>query len=415
MAKKEISVLFFVVALLSIAACTITDSRVTKILQMVPKEVHLPDILAPENAATSCAGLWQKEGQACDLAKLRAYSKSEDDKIVTMLADLNKRIDNFHCWINQVNYKSVPGLTEDEKLFFSIWSDPVMVSEYQKDAATCWKQMKSKRSSSLCSVCSGQNYKYFLGNKAIIDENACDDMLNSCLSFFGDSLDIPLGARAIKKVFLHNMPHSLKRLAEKIATKIIRMTGKFMMDIETLNIIDLLHTRKNNDKTSREFKQASIKLCDYFVRIRKEPLLGPLIRIMKFMGPGVKFAVYKIKDIFKMREALQVILSEIKALEAEEAKVETKNRIAYIRRRFAFLRLSNRRLVLAFTASKDLEKDSDLIISTPNEPNSDLFSGDATFMIKSDNMFTSFDGVKGSTLSATYSNYQPMDLAITFP
>jgi hypothetical protein len=184
----------------------------------------------------------EKGRSDCTLGKLTAYSKSEDDKIDAMLADLTRRVNEFHSWIKQVNYKSVPGLTEDEKLYFKIWSDSVIVSKYHNDAAICWNQMRSKRSSSLCSACSGQNSKYFIGAKSVIDEKVCDVMLDSCLSFISDSLDIPIGIQAIKKVFTsYTFPPSSTSFRNELtkmstATRFVGLTDKFMLDMETLNV-----------------------------------------------------------------------------------------------------------------------------------------------------------------------------------
>jgi hypothetical protein len=213
------------------------------------KDVFLAKDISPANASSSCRGLWRKEGQASDLAKLTAYSKSEDDNIDAMLVDLTKMVNEFHSLIKEVEYESVTSLTEDEKLYFKIWSDPLMVSKYHNDAATCCKEMKSKRSSSLCSLCSSENYKYFYMKKSVIDDNACGVMLDNCLSFFDDSLDIPIGVQAIKKVFLSNpftpimLTTTSNILKESIATQFVGLTKKFMVDMETLKIRHLIDDR----------------------------------------------------------------------------------------------------------------------------------------------------------------------------
>ena len=88
--------------------------------QLEFKDVLIAQLISPNNAASSCGGLWQKEGQACDLTKLTVHSKREDDKIDALLADLTKRVNEFHSWIKQVNYTSVPGITKDEILYFKV-------------------------------------------------------------------------------------------------------------------------------------------------------------------------------------------------------------------------------------------------------------------------------------------------------
>lgn len=45
----------------------------------------------------------------------------------------------------------------------------------------------------------------------------------------------------------------------------------------------------------------------------------------------------------------------------------------------------------------------------------DAFSKPVVFMPQQDNMFNAYDGAKGTTLDATFSHSQPLDLSITFP
>lgn len=48
----------------------------------------------------------------------------------------------------------------------------------------CWKYLSHARKVSMCYACSQTNSKYFQGNKAIILQEDCKNMLTSCLPFF---------------------------------------------------------------------------------------------------------------------------------------------------------------------------------------------------------------------------------------
>ena len=433
MNKRVLLVVFMIVALFLRPAYATSNIGSLPVAKLEFKDVLIAKVISPANAASSCGGLWKKEGQACDLTKLTAYSKSEDDMIVAMLADLTKRVNEFHSWIKQVNYKSVPGLTENQILYFKIWSNPVMVSEYHKDAAKCWSQMKSKRSSSLCSACSGQNSKYFIGTKAVIDQNVCDVMLDSCLSFFSDSLDIPIGVQAIKKVFLsYTFPPSFtsstkESSKESIATRFVGLTDKFMLDIQTLNIRDLIHDRQKSSKTSNEFKQASINLCDYFIRIRKEPLLVPIIRILKFMVPGAKLAVYRPilgadqTTLHKLAHTYWAVLEEIEKevtiVEREESSAEASNKIDQERSKLALSIMSRSNVPFgqALSTSRSLNSGDNTATSLFNfVPSTDLLNGDVV-ILSSPGSFATIDSASGSISKNMLGNTLPMNLATDFP
>ena len=436
MDKRVLLVVFVIVALLLRPAYAAFTSRSLTEVKLELKDVFLAKDISPANASSSCRGLWRKEGQACDLTKLTAYSKSEDNQIDAMLADLTDMVNEFHNRIKLVNYQSVTSLTEVEKLYFKIWSDPLMVRKYHNDAATCWKQMKSKRSSSLCSVCSGQNSKYFINTKAVIDEKVCDVMLDSCLSFFSDSLDIPIGVQAIKKVFLINPFTPIFTVntstKESIAARFVGLTDKFMVDMETLKIRDLIHDRNNSDKNSDQFKQASIKLCDYFIRIRKEPLLVPIIRIMKFMVPGAQIAVnmpapFKIAFTFwesttsKILHALNQIEKLAGVVDIGDGDLPTstmarnkpnlqnlnRNLIANLRAKVQEVRATSvsRSLTSSFPAATSLFS---------LMPRFDLFKGDVVIFMNP-GQFATIDTGSGSISVSSFGKVASMDFATAFP
>ena len=437
MDKRVLPVVFVIVALLSRPGYAQITPRSWPVTQLDFKSVQLPNVIPPANAASSCGGLWKREGQACDLTRLTAYSKSEDNKIDAMLVDLKNMVNEFHSRIKRVNYQSVTSLTEDEKLYFKIWSDPLMVSKYHNDAATCWKEMKSKRSSSLCSACSGQYSKYFIWNKAVIDEKVCDVMLDSCLNFFSDSLDIPIGVQAIKKVFLSNpFTPSFTRTTQVItkestAARFVGLTDKFMVDMETLKIRDLIHDRKKSDKTSDKFKQASVKLCDYFIRIRKEPLLVPIIRIMKFMVPGAQLAVnipasganpaimvYMQNNALKALDVIEGVAGVVDNgdgdLNTSPVARNTLNLQNFNRNLIAMLRPKSQ-VVRAMSASRSLASGDTAATSLFKDvPKYDLFNGDVV-ILRNTGLSATIDGSSGSIAESSFGKTTSMDFGYSFP
>ena len=257
-------------------------------------------------------------------------------------------------------------------------------------------------------------------------------MLDNCLSFFDDSLDIPIGVQAIKKVFLSNpfstimLTTTSNTLKESIATQFVGLTKKFMVDMETLKIRDLIQDRKKSNKNSVNFKQASIKLCDYFIRIRKEPLLVPIIRIMKFMVPGARIAVKKsfsgVRQAISRRNinawsALNEIEKVIENEKLEETTAEARNKmnqekfdqdlIAILRPRSQEVRIrkSFGSLISGNTVARSL-----FIIQW----GTDLFNGDVV-ILRNPGSFATIDSASGSIAVNSFGKIALMDFGNAFP
>ena len=63
--------------------------------------------------------------------------------------------------------------------FFS-YNDPEIESKFPEANSRCWESMILKRSSALCSTCSGRSELFFLNNKANIEDTICSELINTC-------------------------------------------------------------------------------------------------------------------------------------------------------------------------------------------------------------------------------------------
>jgi hypothetical protein len=190
---------------------------------------------------------------------------------------------------------------------------------------------------------------------------------------------------------------------------------------------DLIHDRKNSDKTSDHFKNAGIKLCDYFIRIRKESLLVPIIRILRFMVPGAKLAVYRpgpgsnqatLQNMEQNYLAiLQEIEKEITLVEREASSMGAKNIIDQQRSRLALSSMyrSNvalpralstfRSLITVDTAATSLSKDVQ---------NSNILNGDVV-ILRSTGLFSTIDSASDLISLNMLGETSSINLGTTFP
>ena len=176
----------FLVFCLTIGSCTAAlDARISKTLKDVSlQSLELASLAYP--ATSTCGGFWTEHGLACDEGLLHKYAEQDAAKIETAKADLYKSAVELNEFIMSTAREDIQKYLPNFWTTFSyqINGANIFLSRMNSYQSKCWDYMKLIRSSSLCSTCSGINYKFYHNSKGRFSLDDCSTMLGKCHDFF---------------------------------------------------------------------------------------------------------------------------------------------------------------------------------------------------------------------------------------
>ena len=88
-----------------------------------------------------------------------------------------KKIDAFSSKVIMVRKI---GCNKEAINFSNYQLTKIIKGEFRNATETCWQEMKHLRAASYCSLCSGRADAFFVGDKILIDENACNAVISKC-------------------------------------------------------------------------------------------------------------------------------------------------------------------------------------------------------------------------------------------
>ena len=324
----------------------------------------------------TCGGLWSKVGTVCDIEKLKVFQQNENEQVRVDEAEsrlIEKEIRMHDLAKILISYPIMNSkkLNQNDINLINARASVDNHNSFERNMKQCWAYMKEMRAAGLCSVCAGDNYNYFYGDKAIITDSECQKMSQSCKGHFNHVLKLIRSNYSILKAnYIRNFNITQKDLKyQKIEKKaLMKKLSEIISQHEnnTLNALEVLSLAQDLLVDS----QNQDKLCARIFRVTATPSIFMLMRIMK--------------------ECLQKI---------EEINIQIPE-------------ISN---WVNTAGDRALGSESNSNLALTEDEIKDAFTGDTVFMKKSDNMFSAFDGAKGTTLGLLNPDVKPMSFDRSFP
>ena len=168
----------------------------------------------------TCAGVWAERGTCCYKKGLLRHVQSESDRVKKASDDLketiqyianHENVDQYHKMIEHSSYLD----------FIRKLINPTQRKNFIESLDQCADFSVKVRSNAFCSICSGNSYKYFNGEKAIISMDTCKSMLNHCKSFIEETVQILESIKILHNFIVH-AAHSTMSLKKKDQTKTLK-------------------------------------------------------------------------------------------------------------------------------------------------------------------------------------------------
>ena len=227
---------------------------------------------------TSCLSEFPTYGSFCEIKSLLRYAQRDHKKLTTQTSSIINMIHSYSSQIDQVIKiaKRLVYLREERKIKSSKLVRLMGRSEFKqferiiqrfensqviKSINSCWSQMSELRTNSLCSICSGRHKLFFSGSKALISDETCTGILNTCADSFEHFIDFITGM----KNFATTLKNGLKKsLNIKVSTShIIKVTE----DIENQHINSMIHQYLLSNKQP---SQIAWNLCASLINLASQ-------------------------------------------------------------------------------------------------------------------------------------------------
>lgn len=428
----------------------------------------------------TCKDFWSANKTCCDSRSLIEYADQDEKNQLEALAEVNREFEAYHRLLSTLrsNLKFIRDIDIDkwdlsnedlmavkEKAgdeikkteavantilnleFLRDFPNMASLEEFQKANNHCWNQMVTIRKVVLCPTCSGDSQNYFLNSKAFLQESTCVNIIKECSTSLKGLVLYLRGLTRMNKILsIESWTDGLIQFTGNEGNYKIKAATKFFKKFFKNHIRSIVISNQLQQELSSSSSNLLARtLCRLVVSVNTKTLLEQIAAL--FNGEGVSVQLIEplreVKEILKIRENGDADkinenqnlpkykldrLSEIDQKENNDLKKAFSITIANAHKKLKVLTRSTRRAhrsrhnahwsskfsTFKFTnrsASRQLKKDR-LRGATP----SDIFNSDVVIMKKSDNMFSSYDGVKGSTLDNQYSNAKPMDISkLRFP
>lgn len=353
-----------------------------------------------------CEYEWNKFGNCCDVLDLEAFYQLENRLINLNEKYLAKAVNDSMKVFNNIRTGE-----KRDKLRRKM-------ENFTRDSNTCWNHMKKMRSSAACSICSGRSEVFFKDDKALISPDTCIEAVGACSNFFNKVNGVIHGVQYIlnlrrKEAILNNTEIAdLEDLESDFET--------YRPPEELFQAFSMFKKHKHSN-SSKEKLMAALDVCSMIVNLRK----APYILIMNEEGieafKEISFTTHDKKSKFEVGNGVKELPIQNNNGVFEKINIDTRNRfnemqktikrkvmedkinskIAGLRQNWEDTKKSKKRAV----------QNRKLQLTAEANP----FVSDTSVLLNSDNMFTSLDGIKGTTLQTESQTFKPMNLSLIFP
>ena len=366
--------LFLIVSLhLSGISATLSERNIQPLMNL-PSNIRLNDILKTRD--NTCGGLWSREGTVCDKSKLLDHYNTEKTKIKESLDYIKKIVALLHRLDKALSSEKIMDtdqISTEEKASILDWANPASHQKLLDNADKCWTYFQGMRSSALCIVCSANNYIHYFNNKALITEDDCGKMIDNCQDHFDNTISIIRATMASLKALLHVKMSKFKEMLNgrhlQLEVLAKRIEVVFRAQKDKVDIIKFLFTYTEGILTKQTSRD---QMCGHFFRVTAKP------------------AILIIRDL--ARSTVMKMLPVVTLINTIDSDISNW--------------IKSARMLGGSIDDNVLDSEEDV---------ENAFTSDTVIMKKSDNMFSAFDGAKGTTLGQLNPDVKPMSFDSLFP
>ena len=374
MVNRNFLAIFFVASFcLSGATANLTDKNALP-LKYLPSSIQLSSVANVSKSDATCGGLWSQDGTVCNKTKLMDHYKQENKSITEALQYAKATASVLHAFSTIINKDKIMNtslITDSDKAIVRDWANPNTSKSLHGSGDTCWNYFRGVRSSALCYVCSGRNYKYFVKGKAIITDQECRKMVNHCQNHFHQFFKMIEASLVILKAFnnmkiasmIENLNGDLKSLAE-LKMKTQTLLGEQQKKIKSIvNVLNYTKTILKKDSNPEQ-------VCSYFFRVTARP------------------AIFIVSDIAKYAATqISPLLAQIKAIDTWSKSADSRSLIAVA--------------------------EADVLFSESNL--ADEFKADSVILDDVTNSVSVVENANGKTLVTLTQDQKPITFVASFP
>ena len=389
-----------------------------------------------------CQAEWNTHGNCCEPKSLVKAFDDDNKTIANSASALQNTVKTIKVLLDAVlidgkdtdsNIDDLPlQFIEDKKARMEMirnLSQATFFTTISGSSDVCWNYMVKIRGSALCQICSGRSNTFFRDNMALISEDTCQEAVSKCKGFFKDL-----------KAFVEDF----KKVHDLIATQTedIEILKKFTEVNEALkdtsppdSLIEdftLLEYANQNDKSA-----LLANVCSRFVNMRRPTVITRLDfvgRLSSAVGAiGHTLQLYISRATYMQTKAVAHWKNRLEQTGASIGSCKTSikciaQKMPVLMRLAADIgkliiktsKIFGEKIILFTELIKAIKGHVAQIFGVGRtlvslQQDTNPFQSDSIMMRKQDSMFTSYDGIKGSTLDNQYSDKKPMDINMDFP
>ena len=356
-----------------------------------------------------CMGLWNGKQTCCDYNFLLNYAQKQ----IQSTTKLEKYVDNCDQYTEirtlVGNYKAQ--IEEHEFLsFLHIFSMKEDFMDFILSNQQCSQHVIRSKNSALCTICLKDTKEFYRYGKALISSDSCSSMLQVCSTAISKTFEIIIGFNRLLRR-LGNIEDDLHRHVAYAAQRTSEIISEKMAE---LGIVRLLRKYRLPLSVNSQTEEIQAKLCGSLFSLLKKPLTQQLEPVFEAYAELTK-VIFSKKNVKKLEEILGTNINGNQINITASPRSLSRRLFTETTPDFMLIEPVPTSVSLDTSSSQLLLGSQSTISGLNNIDTTKLLQGDVAVMKKSDNMFSSYDGVKGSTLDSQYSYAKTIDLKLAFP
>ena len=250
-------------------------------LKNLPGKVKLSNPVAVSSSDKTCGGLWFKDkGTVCNKTALVSYKTQEQKVVKSSLEKLMAYMESMtNTAQNQFSngFEDIPEITDNVN-YLRLLGNTSFYNSAVANTKNCWAYMEKVRSAALCSACSAKNYKYFIGDNALVRQQDWISMESNCEKHINTTMVyLRYGITTVKIRLLRRRNMYLTLTTNPNIESQIKKEAKRLYDLAIQHQIEI---QKIVDYFKEQLKNFPQKLNAAFFRLTKEPsimIIGGLV------------------------------------------------------------------------------------------------------------------------------------------
>ena len=356
-----------------------------------------------------CMGLWNGKQTCCEYDHLVIYARkqiqsaSKLDKYVNKCqkyTEIRSLVENYNAQIEKHDFLN----------FLHIFSVETDFKDFISSNQMCSQHMIQSKNSALCTICLKDTKEFYRNGKALISSDSCSSMLQVCSTAISKTFQVIKGFNRL----LRSMGR-IEGLHKHVAEAAQRTSEKISEKMAELNIVQLLDDYRLPLSVNSQTEEIQVKLCGSLFSLLKDPLTIQL-------DPVFEAYAELTAEIFSKKEYVKKLVKMLVIKSNGNPKNVSASSRSLSRRLFTTTTPENILIEPVPTSESPATSSNQPLLDSQSTINSmnnidaaRLLQGDVVVMKKSDNMFSSYDGIKGSTLDNQYSVAKTINLKVAFP